>query len=186
MTKVKQCMTWCAASLAVLVGLVVLVGVMLPRGYEVTRAIMIAAPAGDIHQYVGDLKSWELWEPWRESDPGLVVSHGDQTAGVGASQSWVGESGSGSLIFTNSDPAHGVSYDLDFDGGSARCESSILYREDAAGRGTRVTWSMTGRAGLPVVGGYFALIMDSMAGPMFERGLENLKRVVEIPAGVEG
>ncbi len=38
---------------------------------------------------------------------------------------------------------------------------------------------LRGEVDTPVLGGYLALLMDSMAGPMFERGLARLKQVVE-------
>ena len=44
---------------------------------------------------------------------------------------------------------------------------------------TRVNWRMAGDSGFDLVGCYFGLLMDSMVGPMFERGFERLKARVE-------
>ena len=44
---------------------------------------------------------------------------------------------------------------------------------------TKFVWSMTGNMVMPFLGGYFSMFMDLMAGPMFDRGLEKLKVVVE-------
>jgi len=157
---------------------VVVVGLFLPTSYMVERSIVIDAPPSQIHKYVGDLNNWDAWEPWKEEDPTLVVTHGEKTKGVGASQSWVGESGDGALTFTKDSPIEGIQYDLVFDGGTYVCQSAMIY--DPLGDGeTKVTWTMIGDMGTPVIGGYFAMMMDSMVGEMFEKGLSNLKNSVE-------
>ncbi len=44
---------------------------------------------------------------------------------------------------------------------------------------TKVTWTMSGDMGKSLASGYFALLMDTMVGNMFEKGLSNLKNAVE-------
>ena len=84
----------------VLIVVLVVVGLFLPTSYTVERSIVIDAQPAQIHKYVGDLNQWNTWEPWTEEDPTIVVSKGEKTQGVGASQSWVGESGDGAFTFT--------------------------------------------------------------------------------------
>ena len=98
----------------VLIIVVVVVGLFLPTSYTVERSIVIDAPPAKIHRYVGDLNNWNSWEPWREGDPSLVITHGEKTKGVGASQSWVGDSGDGALTFTKDSPTEGIEYELVF------------------------------------------------------------------------
>ena len=47
------------------------------------------------------------------------------------------------------------------------------------GEGTEVIWEMSGNMDTPVIGGYFAAKMDSWVGREFEKGLSNLKEIVE-------
>jgi hypothetical protein len=107
-----------------------------------------------------------------------VVNHGEKTTGVGASQSWSGRDGKGSLVFTASDPAKGIEYDLLFEEGAWKSKASLTYSRLNSTQSV-VTWKMWGSADIPIIGGYFALLMDRMVGPMFAAGLEKLKRVVE-------
>lgn len=158
--------------------LIVVVGLFLPTGYRVERSIVIDAGPEKIHEYVGDLMKWGEWTPWKEEDPTIVVTRGEKTSGVGASQSWVGESGDGALTITKDSPEEGIEYDLVLDGGTYVCESAMTY-ETLPDGDTKVTWIMNGDMGTPVIGGYFVLMMDSMVGEMFERGLSNLKVRVE-------
>ncbi len=164
--------------LIILVITVAVIGLFLPTRYAVVRSTVVDASPGEIHEYVGNLKKWDLWTPWKEEDPSAVVTLGEKTSGVGASQSWVGESGTGALTITASSPKSGIEYDLLFDGGTYECKGSIRYDRLSDGD-TRVTWAMSGDMGKSLTSGYFALLMDTMVGNMFQKGLSNLKRVVE-------
>ena len=166
-----------------LIGLVVLavlavgVGFLLPSSYTVERSVVIDAEPARVHALVDDLRRWPEWEPWRESDPSIVVTLGTATQGVGAHQSWTGSMGGGELTFTASSPERGVEYDMSFDEGKWRSVAAVRYEPE--GGGTRVVWTMSGDMGMNPLDRYFALLMDAMTGPMFERGLEKLKAAAE-------
>jgi hypothetical protein len=168
---------WIGIVVALLVVLFVGVGFLLPSEYHVDRSVVINADPERIHELVGDLKNWPEWTPWKLIDPTIQTVYGDRTSGVGAYQSWTGESGSGELTFTAWDPDRGVLYDLSFDEGAYSSVGSITY-EEARG-GTKVTWTMDGDSGMNIIGRYFGLMIDSFVGPQFQRGLDRLKAKVE-------
>ncbi len=120
----------------------------------------------------------DSWSPWLEEDPSLIVTRGETTSGVGANQSWVGKDGDGSLTLTQSSPTEGIEYDLFFEQGTYQCWAAMSYTEISE-NATKVVWTMKGNIDATAIGGYFALLMDSMVGGMFERGLEKLKEQVE-------
>ena len=163
--------------LGMFVFLIVLVGLFLPSKYEITREIIIHAPKAAVHAYVGDLKKWDAWTPWKDEDPTVVTTLGEITTGVGANQSWKGDTGDGRLIFTTCDVEKGIAYDLFFEGGRYNCFCNITY--ESSGENTKIIWLMSGNAGGPILGGYFALMMDPLIGAMFDKGLTRLKTVVE-------
>jgi hypothetical protein len=163
--------------LAAFIGIFIVVGLFLPTQYTVTRTQVIKGKPASIHPHVNDLNKWDAWAPWKDEDPSLVITLGKKKSGVGASQSWSGKDGNGTLIFTKSSKKEGIDYDLSFNDGAYKCSAFIHYRD--IGAGTHVTWTMTGDMAVPVIGGYFSMTMDSMAGPMFQRGLTRLKNVVE-------
>ncbi len=166
-----------AMGLAGVATLGVVVGLILPTEFTVKRSIVIDGGPEGIHEYVGELRKWDLWAPWKEDDPTFVVTFGDKTSGIGASQSWVGADGDGSLEFTASSPRRGIEYDLFFEGGTYKCRSAMRFHP--TDESTAVTWIMKGDMSWPIVGGYFAVMLDSAVGPMFERGLAKLKKTVE-------
>lgn len=161
--------------IAALVVLAVVVPVFLPDAYHVERSVVVEAPPETIHRLVGDLDQWDRWAPWKEEDPTIETRITIPT-GVGAHQTWTGDSGDGELTFTASDPATGVSYDMSFDQGAHVSTGSIRYV--AEGEGTRVTWIMDGEAG-GWFQRYFVAMMDRMVGPMFEDGLGKLAAAAE-------
>ena len=172
-------MAWLTRILtALIIGIVLLfvVSLFLPKTFHVERSILIDAASAEVHAHVGDLAKWESWTPWVEADPTIVIDYGPATSGVGASQSWSGDSGNGELTFTRCDSVAGVAYDMSFDEGRYPSTGELNYA--AEGAGTRVTWIMDGES-TGVVGRWFGLFMGPMVGPMFDRGLERLKQVVE-------
>ena len=160
----------------ILIAVVIAIGFILPSKYQVERRIVINAEPAQIHALVGDLKRWPEWGPWEEDDPSIVTALGDITRGVGAYQSWTSDSGNGELIFTSSSPERGVAYNLSFDDA---WHSVVAIRYEKSSTDTQVVWHMKGDAGFNPIGRYFGVFMDSMVGPMFERGLERLKVGVE-------
>lgn len=162
---------------AVLFLLTLVVGLFLPNTYAVRRSVQVQADAPRLYALVGDLKAWEQWGPWKENDASLETTLGEKTSGVGASQSWIGRDGDGRLVFTRVDPQSGVRFDLFFNEDHITMPCSLTYQP--SGNGHEVTWEMRGAIPVPVLGGYFALTMDGMIGPMFERGLQKLKSAAE-------
>ena len=65
-----------------------------------------------------------------------------------------------------------------FDNGAFASVAALEYRP-LSEQSTEVRWTMTGEIDMPVVGAYFALMMDAMVGQMFEQGLGELKKRVE-------
>lgn len=161
-----------------LVVLFVAVGMFVLDGkYDVVREVTIQASPTAVHRQVGDLREWPNWLPFTKHDKSVLVTI-EKPTGVGAKQHWSGKDGKGELEFTSCDPEKGVQYSMIFDE-KWRSLGTISYAP--AGEQTRVTWRMTGQ-NEDFTGKWFALLMPSMVGPMFEEGLNDLKTKVESDA----
>ena len=163
-------------SLGVIFALIIGIGLALSSDYNVKRSVEINASTAQIHEIVGDLNQWSKWTPWQKNDPNTKIEVSEISTGAGASQKWVGGK-SGQLDITRSDIDYGVDYNLSFTGEGTLTKSSITY--EPTGNITTVSWSMTGKMPVPIIGSYIALIMDEMSGPTLESGLKNLKEVIE-------
>lgn len=157
--------------------LFVVIGLSLPNNINIRRSIEIDAPFYVIHSQVNDLNQWAEWSPWLTLDPSIKTTLGDIQVGVGAHQSWVGQSGAGKLTFTESSENTGIVYDMSYEGDSTMYQAGFDYQQ--SGNKTLVTWYMTGKMQPIIIGNYFAQIMDTLMGDSFTIGLEKLKEVSE-------
>lgn len=162
--------------LTVVVGGVLIVGSVLPKDYAVERSIVIDAPQDVVFEQVVDLRLQEGWSPWKAHDPTMKWSFGDSARGEGALYAWKSEnSGSGQYTITEVEGTGRLVAKVVFDDVG---ESIGTWTFVPEGEGTRVTWGFTGRTG-GVIGGYYALMMDSMVGAAFDEGLAGLKAQAE-------
>lgn len=157
---------------------VMVVGLILPKEYEISRSIEIDATPAQIHQYTQDLEQWVHWQPWIDVDPSVQVTLGEISQGQGASQRWTSDSGDGSLHFTQVDGQTGIEYDISFNNGANLAKASLSYHPIDANV-TKLTWQMRGQIDTPIFGAYLALFMDGMVGESFDLGLFKLKKLVE-------
>lgn len=167
-----------------LLAVFVAVGVFLPSTYTVERSTQIAAAPGFVFPLLNNLERAGTWDPWGEGDATLKSTYSGPAEGVGAKGTWTSEnSGTGSQTITASKPNESVVIELDFGDQGKGTASYALTEKDG---GTHIVWSMSGDVGFSLVGRYFALGMDGMIGPYFEKGLASLKRIAEKEASVAG
>lgn len=159
--------------------LLLAIGFLLPAQVEIKRNLVIHATPAQVHPLIENLKHWEAWTPWGpEVDPTVVYTYSGAEKGVGAEFSWKGEKmGEGSMILTKSDAVSGISYVINFNHGEMTSEGFMAYEPVA--EGTQVTWVDKMDLGSNPIKRYFGLLMDSMLGHDFDKGLAKLKQVVE-------
>lgn len=169
--------------LAVIVAALLGYGMTLPSEYAFERKTVIKASPEQVHAVLNDLKRWDSWGPWKEEDPEMKVTIGEKSSGVGASQSWTGKDGNGSLVFTKESPTEGIEYDLKFDDYSpSKCGNHYKVVDG----GTEVSWFMkTDVGGNPIARLMFTVLSDSI-NEMYDKGLSKLKLVVEADVAKAG
>ena len=164
-----------------IIGLIVvlaIVGLFLPSSARVERSIVIDRPASLIFPMLNSFERFNEWSPWFGLDPAAEYSYSGPSSGVGARMQWKGNAavGSGSQLITDSKPESQIDIDLEFsDIGIAK----VGLRLEPQDKGTRVTWSYTADAGFDLIGRYFGLIVDRFVGADYEKGLVQLKALVE-------
>lgn len=167
---------------ALVVGICVLAAFQ-PSSFRIERSISVAATPAALFPKLNDLHQTHEWAPWKEKDPKATYEFSGPAAGVGAAQSWSGNSdvGAGKQTIVESRPNELVRVKLEFlKPFEAVCES--VYTLKPSGQQTVVTWTMTGENDF--IGKIFCLFMnqDKMVGGEFEKGLATLKRTSESPA----
>ncbi len=168
-----------------LTGLVLIIAAIMvyastkPDDFKVSRSTTINAPASDIYAEVSNLKAWDSWSPWAKLDPNAKTTFEGPETGVGAKMSWDGnmEVGKGSLTITESNQQR-VAYDLVFEKPMAGTNISAFTLQEH-GVQTQVTWSMEGKQSFPAKVMSIFMNCEKMVGEQFDKGLSNLKSVVE-------
>ena len=151
------------------------IGIFLPENYGLSRSVQISAEPQVVMDQVMDLQNYSRWMPWR-SDPTMKVTLADKVRGEGASMSWVSEdSGSGTLTIAVVKPSTMLATRLVFEG---RGQGGAIWTFAGNEEGTLVTWTMNAEANGQLER-WAGLFIERMAGPDFERGLQNLKRQAE-------
>ena len=168
--------------LSVVVGAVIILFVVtsffIPNDYSVERKVNIDAQPSEIYPYVVDLREWQKWGVWFKRDPNMKLEYSGPDRAIGMRSEWKSETeGNGEMEITQLEHNKRVLYRLyfpEFDMGS-----SGLVEIESTDNGSTVIWRDEGSVDNNPINKLFVLMMDSMIGPDFEMGLENLKVLVE-------
>lgn len=160
----------------ILGGLVLGVAAFVPKVYIVERTVEVKATTPIVYNQVADLTNHEAWSPWKQEDPSIKITLGEQTTGVGASYSWTSDQGPGTLTIRELKPNKRILNDLDF--GSMGQAVGYWKFESRGLKTTRVTWGIKGEANTPMAR-LMVPFMGMMIGPSFDLRLSNLKTAAE-------
>lgn len=175
---------------AVIVGIVAVIGSLLPRSYDFESATVIDAPAATVFEQVNTIKAWQDWSQWSPQQlESLTVEYSGTETGVGAAQKWNDPRGDGKLWITQSVPNQKVAYQLEFAGFPEMTSSiEMLPVADGAGQGaetrgdgtqTRVVWSSRGTLPGGPFYGFFSPFFATGMKHQYDASLERLKVLVE-------
>lgn len=153
-----------------------------PGTFSVVRQATFKAPPDKVLALLQDFREWAKWSPWEKLDPNLTRSMSGAAVGKGAIYQWSGNKkvGQGRMEITGVTPSR-LDIDLEFIA-PWKARNKTVFTLTSASGGTTLTWEMTGTS--PFMFKLMGLFMnmDTMIGKDFEKGLANLKSVVEQPA----
>jgi hypothetical protein len=143
------------------------------------RKITVAASAEDIKYFAEDLKGFNEWSPWSELDPDMEQKYSDPSGGVGATYEWKGNDDVGHGIMTVKSSTDGkVEHDLKFiEPFEAKSLATITWQ--AKGEELEVTWAFDQDNSFGSKMAMMFMDMEGMLGADYEKGLSQLKPVVE-------
>ena len=167
-------------AIAVILIVLVVVVAMQPSEFRVARSATMSAPAPAVFAQVNDFHKWEAWNPWGKIDPAMKQAHEGAPAGVGAIYTWAGnnEVGEGRMTIIESRPYDLIRINLEFFKPFAG-NSTAEFTFKPEGNQTVVTWTMTGTNNFMAKAIHLFMNMDKMIGGQFEKGLAEMKSIVE-------
>lgn len=141
------------------------------RFTTVTRTGTVTGDVASIVELVSSTAGYTAINPYRTSDPKLVITPFGPEAGVGAGFAFAGKDGKGTQTVAAVRP-DGVDFDIDM-GAMGRSRQVITLAADPTG-GTRVEWKAELDAGYNPVLRVFGLVAGKVIGPSLENGIANL------------
>jgi hypothetical protein len=167
---------------AALIAVLLVVIAMQPEDFRVSRSMTMAASPAAVFEQVNDFHNWEVWSPWIKIDPNAKGTYEGPTSGPGSKFHWDGNSdvGAGSMTILDSKPNEHVHIKLDFIR-PMEGTNDVYFTFKPEGDKTNVTWSMEGKNNF--IGKAISLVIDcdKMVGDYYEKGLANMKTIVEMP-----
>ena len=168
-------------SLAVIVIVFVVIVAVQPSEFFIARSAAVSAPPAAVFAQVNDFHKWEAWNPWGKIDPAMKQTYEGAPAGTGAIYTWAGnkkEVGEGRMTIIESRPSDLIRVKLEFMK-PFRATNIALFTIKPEGKQTMVTWNMTGQNNFMAKAIHLFMNMDKMIGGQFEKGLADMKSVVE-------
>jgi len=163
----------------VLLLVVLAVASLLPRQITVTREVVVAAPPERIFAQLNSLQKAAAWSPWTSIDPKLQTSFAGPPEGVGNRMTWTSADprvGSGTEEIIVSVPGDRVESAVESSEMGVATSWRVLKPD---GKDTRVTWGLLADLGSSPMVRYRGLALGKAIGDDFEKGLANLKALVE-------
>jgi hypothetical protein len=167
-------------TVAVVVVLFVIVLSLKSNDFQVSRSVKVTAPVAKAFEQVNDLHRMNVWNPWLNLDPAIKQTYDGAESGVGAIYSWDGNKnvGAGRQTIVETKPSEFVRLKLEFFR-PFKGTNEVIFTIVPEGNQTVVTWSMTGQLNIVTkIMGLFCS-MDKMCGSSFEKGLADMKKIVE-------
>ncbi|MBI3830203.1 MAG: SRPBCC family protein [Planctomycetes bacterium] len=167
-------------ALAAVVVVFLIVVALQPAAFRVVRSATLSAPAADVFAQVNDFHKWQAWSPWEKLDPELKRTYEGAPAGTGAMYAWAGndKAGEGRMTLTESQPNERIHINLEFIK-HFQAVNEVEFTFKPEGNQTTVTWNMTGNKNFISKAICLFMDMDKMVGGDFEKGLSQMKSVVE-------
>ena len=177
---IKKLIAGILALVGVLVGVFCIVVAMQPEDVKITRSATINATPDKVFEQVNDFHKWEVWSPWAKLDPAMKTTYAGAPSGVGSSYSWVGNDdvGEGKMTIAKTRPNEQITIDLEFiKPFAAKNLTEFTFKPD--GERTSVVWTMAQKNNFVMKAFSLVMNMDKMIGNDFEKGLTQMKQVVE-------
>lgn len=165
--------------LLLLLILLAMIGMVLPSTAEVERSLLIEAPATRIFPHLNGMRAFHAWSPWTDMDPGTRYEFSGPELGVGSRMTWSSGDervGEGSQEITASEPHKRVETRLTFGDKGDGWATFVL---EPQGDATLVRWQFRTEFGWDLFGRYVGLMLDSMIGASYDKGLRTLKGRVQ-------
>jgi len=169
-------------TIAVLIGILLIVALFVKKDYAVEREIVINKPKSEVFQYLKLVKNQDNFSKWNMMDAKMKKSYKGTDGQVGFSYSWDSKDehlGTGQQIISKIVEGERMDTRLIFTKPMNAEDDCYFITESIDANTTKVKWGFTGAYPYPFNLMGLTFDMDKEVGPDFATGLSNLKKVLE-------
>ncbi|WP_420400037.1 SRPBCC family protein [Flagellimonas sp.] len=161
--------------------LIIILALIAPKSYNVSRSIEIDQPRAVVFDNLRYLKNHDEWSPWGKKDPNMEKKFTGTDGQVGATSYWNGNKdvGEGEQEIKKIVDGERIESELRFLKPWKSTSDAYLVTEDGSNGGTKVTWGFSGKNKFPFSIMMLFMNMDKAVGGDFEDGLSSLKGLLE-------
>ena len=167
---------------AALIAILILLGILAPSGYEVTRTIQINREQEIVYHYLRFLQNQRHYSVWAKMDPKQEVYFSGIDGEVGFILGWKSEIdsvGSGEQEIKSLQPFNQIKTEVRFKEPFESVGNSEMNISALDSSSTQVNWKFYGTSSFPMNAMLLFMDMDAMLGKDIEKGLSNLKNILE-------
>lgn len=166
--------------LGFLILLILLLAMFVSKDFSVTKEIVINKPVPEVYSYLKLLKNQDNFSVWNQMDPNMKKTYSGTDGTPGFVSSWESENdqvGKGAQEIKSLEENKRVEFEIRFEK-PMKATNYARFTTTAVGENqTKVSWTFFGKSPYPM--NIMNLFMDKMVSGDFEKGLSNLKTVME-------
>ena len=153
-----------------------------PNSFLIQRSIEIEKPSAEIFAYIKFLKNQDNFSVWMMLDPAMQKSVEGEDGTIGFESHWVSKHkkvGEGKQRITGIADGKRIDFSIHFIKPWENKADAFMELEVVDARRTKVSWGFGSPLTYMNKVTHVVLNMDKMLGKDLERGLSNLKRIME-------
>ena len=165
-----------------LIILVLILAIFIPGEYHVDRKVTINAPKDTVFNYVKYLKNQDNFSTWNKMDPNMKKEFHGTDGTVGAVAGWDSDNkdvGKGEQEIIKITDGQRIDFELRFIEPFEATDQAFITTTVLDSATTEVVWGFDGAMSYPMNLMMLYMNMDKMLGPDLEKGLQNLKVLLE-------
>lgn len=150
--------------------------------FEVIRSVEISRSNDDVFDYIKFLKNQSEYSTWAAMDPDMKRDYEGTDGEVGFISSWNSKNenvGTGEQEIIGIKEGIQIDYELRFLKPENRTANAYMSTVEIDESHTKVNWGFTGKIPYPFNVMILFMNFDEQLGPDLEKGLNNLKQVLE-------
>lgn len=164
--------------LVAVIVLLLVITLFIKKDYAVEREITINKPAGEIFDYIKNLKNQDYYSKWAMMDPAMKKDYRGTDGTVGFIYAWDSkEAGKGEQEIKRIAQGKQLDIEIRFEKPFESKGDVHMITEEVSPTQTKVKWGMQGRNKYPM--NFMNLFMDNLLGRDLNTGLSNLKTILE-------